>query len=474
MFAIYLDQTIVRIIDSTERNEPIQYNPSQTKYYIKDGKFIFYDGIEKQDFNNHGYQDFTNEFGDSFNTEADFIEYLNSFLNSPVMSSNPLSKLGVNIDEITVDDVDWDISDFTGWIGDPKDLFGNVNNGGIFNESLGNPKVFYLRLKRSHLIRVFGAGSNIGSHSNYKVSILGSGNTERGILDASTDNTLRESTVYSEEQFVVNGFKIEFFTVNRIDLSNLFFKNQYSNKKENVVHKWGSNPDVDSEARETVWTLGDEYIFTDEDNPVNYYISSSGVTDNQIISVETIGVNTEGRFERQINDIQLQGQTKVLIPTVFLNTDANRAFVKDNTNIIGDVYIYEDTTLTNGVPSDLSKVRSVIQQGKNQTRQAVYRVPEFLETGQQVVFFDLYEYSISLARSRSVAGEGSLVVRELGGVDRERHALSLSDTKDSTKIFGIDTPLQLPAGSRIHLDVENITNNNTAVFGEFSGRLIVL
>lgn len=473
-FRIYLDQTVIRIVDDTERNDPIQYNPGQVKYYIKDNKFIFYDGIEQQDFNNHGFVDFTDRYGNTFATEIDFVEYLNSFINAPVITSNPLDKIGVNTDEVTVGDVDWEASDFTGWEGEPRDLLGNVNDGGIYNASTDNPKVFYLRFIRSHLIRVMGAGSNVGSHSNYKVSILGSGDTERGVLDASTDPEPRKSTVYKEEQFVVNGIKVEFFTTNRIDLTNLFFKNQFSSKKENIVHKWGANPDVDPGQRETIWTLGDEYIFTDEDNPVQYFISSSSAADTQVLSVETVGVNLAGRLQRQIVDVQLQGQTKTLIPTPFLNTDSNRAFVKGPQGLAGDVYIYEDSAVSGGVPSDLSKVRSVVQQGKNQTRQAVYRVPEFLETGQQVIFFDLYSYTISLARAQSVAGEGSLIVREPGGVDRERHALSLADAKDSPKVFGEDTPLQLPPGSRVHLDVENITNNNTAVFGEFSGSLILL
>ena len=81
-FRIFLDQTVVRIIDEDGRNEPIQYNPGQVKYYVrKNRKFVFFDGIEQQDFNNHGYEDFRDRFGNSFASEADFIEYLNGFIN---------------------------------------------------------------------------------------------------------------------------------------------------------------------------------------------------------------------------------------------------------------------------------------------------------------------------------------------------------------------------------------------------------
>jgi len=471
-FRIFLDQTVVRIIDETGRNEPIQYNPGEVKYYIKDGKFIFFDGIEEQDFNNHGYVDFADRFGNTFSTEAEFVTYLNNFLNSPVVSSNPISPLAVNFDEVTVDSVDWEASDFTGWIGDPKDIFRNVNNDGIHNESTDNPKVFILRFKRTEQIRVFGVGSAIGFHSNLKASILGSGDTERGILDLSLDPTQRTSTVYKEEQFELNAIKVEFFTASRIDVTNIFLKNQFSNKKQNVIHKWGVNLDVDPGTPETIWTLGGIYIFTTI--PQAYYISSSSLLDTVEVEVETIGINANGRLQREITLVTLEGQTKVLIPTNFLNIASNRAFNNNGDPLIGDVYIYEDGVITGGIPNDLSTVRSVIPTGKDQTRQAVYTVPEFLEDGRQVVQFDLYNYAIDLARTQNVAGEGSLFITERGKVPRERHSLALSDNKRAIKEFGADTPLSIAPGSDVYLNVDNVTSQNTAAFGDFSGSLIIL
>ena len=138
------------------------------------------------------------------------------------------------------------------------------------------------------------------------------------------------------------------------------------------------------------------------------------------------------------------------------------------------MYVYENDTVINGVPADITKVRSFIPLGKEQTRQAVYTVPEFLEDGRQIVQMDLTQYAISLSRTQSVSGEGSLVIRELGKVPRERHSLSLSDSKQSVKLFGENTPLVVNPGSDVYLNVENVTNQNTAVFGGFTGSLIPL
>lgn len=390
-------------------------------------------------------------------------------LSYPLSIENPLP---VSIDEVTIGDVDWDNSDFTGWVGDPQSILGNVNNGGIYNDSTDNPKAFTLRLKRTRQSRVFGLGSNEGFHSNFKATILGSGDVERGVLDRSPDPTQRKSTTYKEEQFEFNAIMVEFFTADRIDISNLFLKNEQSDKKQNVVHKWGANPDVDAGQSEFIWPLGDEYIFTT--TPQKYFISSDNAGDGIDIDVETVGINAQGRYQREKTTITLQGNTKVEIPTLFNCIACNRAFVGGDIPASGNVYIYEDGGVTGGVPDDLSLVKAIISLGRNQTRQAIYTVPEFLESGQQVQQFDFYNYSIDLSRQQSAAGEGVLVVKEIGGVERERHSLALSDSAISRKVFGENTPLIISPGSDIYLIVGDITANNTSVFGEFTGSLILL
>lgn len=66
------------------------------------------------------------------------------------LAADTISPFPVNNDEVTINDVDWDASDFPPeWEGNPRDLLGNVNNGGLVNSSTDNPKYFILRLKRT-------------------------------------------------------------------------------------------------------------------------------------------------------------------------------------------------------------------------------------------------------------------------------------------------------------------------------------
>lgn len=476
-FRIYLDQTIIRIVDEDGNNAPIYYPAGQTKYYVDKGKFYFFDGVGGQNFNNHAFEDFRDQNGSPFASEDEFIAYLNGFINITVTGgfvNNPISPLMVTQDEITVDDIDWEASDFTGWSGVPEDLFGNVNNGGIYNDSADNPKTFTLRLKRTKKMRDFGVGASTGNFSNIKATILGSGDQERGFLDASQDPSKETSFVYSEEEFVFNAIKVEFFTADRVDVTNIFLKYTSSDRKQQYVHKFGLNPDIDSGGNETIWTLGDTYIFTT--TPTDYYISSSSASDTLEIKGELIVVNTEGRYARHIYEIILQGQTPVKIPTPndWLVVASNRAFNNNGVPLTGTVYIYEDTTVTEGVPNDLSTVRSVVSQGVEQTEQAVYTVPEFLEDGRKVIFAELYRWEGSAIRGRDTVGIFDLFVAERGKVPKVKGTRGLSTYYVSGQDFGENTPLIIEPGSDIYIQASEIDVNNTTVEANFTLKLVIL
>lgn len=380
----------------------------------------------------------------------------------------------VRHDTIYMNDVDWENSDFTGWIGNPMDIFGNVNNGGIHNISTDNPKVFILRFKRTHKMRDFGVGASTGSFSNIKVTILGSSDAERGVLDASEDPGNMTSLVYSEEEFVFNALRVEFFTEDRIDVTNIFLNYSHSTRKQDYIHKFGINPEIDIGGSESIWSLGDQYIFTTTPQP--YYISSSNAGDGLEIEGELILINDEGRYERFIYNITLQGQTKLLIPTPngWNVVASNRAFNNSVIPLSGDVYVYEDTTLTGGVPDNLSNVRSIITQGREQTEQAVYTVPEYLEDGRKVIFAEFYRWYASAIRNRTTTGIIDLRIAPKSKVARVQGTRGLSNQYISGQNFGENTPLIVQPASDIYLQASEISVNNVSVEGDFVIKLVVL
>lgn len=388
----------------------------------------------------------------------------------PINQINPLQIKT----SISLSDIDWENSDFSGWLGDPKDIFRNINDGGIYNDSNDNPKSFILRFIRTQKARDFGIGANTGNFSNVKVDLLGSSDANRGVLDASEDPAKETSFVYSQESFIFNAIKVQFYTDDRVDVTNIFINCSNSNRKQDYIHKFGINPDVDSGSNESIWTLGDQYIFTTTPQP--YYISSSSASDVVEIEGELILMNSEGRYQRHIYNVLLQGQSKVLIPTPN-NWDvvaSNRTYNNNGTTLLGDVYVYEDTVLTDGVPNDLSKVRSHISQGRNQTEQAVYTVPEYIEDRRKVIFAELYEWSATAIRNKTASAIVDLRVAPFGKVSRVQGTRGLGNQFISRQVFGENTPLIIQPASDVYLQVSESSINDVAVEGEFTIKLVLL
>lgn len=476
-FKIYLDQTVIRIIDTTGRNNPIQYNVGQVKYYIKDGAFVFTDGLQKQTFGNRGYTDFIDKYNEPFNSEDDFISYLNSFINANIVNTETIHMPTVNIDSITIDDVDWINSDFTGWTGDPKSLFENVHETqGIYNDSTDNPKYFTLRLKRTRKIRNIGMGSRLGTFSNAKLSVLGSGDVVRRTIDGSYSDVKINSLDYNRHVFVVNTMLFEFYTADPCYLSNLFLYYTDSERKNDYYHIMGLNPDVDSGNKETIWYGGDEYIFTTTAQA--YYISSSSANDTQTVKGEIIVIDDDGFYRQDFFSVALQGQTKVQIPTTndWLCFAVNIFEVDDNTFVEGTVYMYEDTTITAGVPDDLSYVRSVIEAGYAAAKSAVFTVPELSENGQRVALAEIYQYSAAAINRVAAIGRVEFMTAEKGKVARVRSEKSLTNAYDSNKVFGRDTPLLVDPAADVYMNavLEDSSANNVMVEAEFLIKLIIL
>lgn len=478
---LYKSGAIIKVEESGKDDQ--MFNTATAKYRRINARFILKDEIYPVERDLGLYTNIIDENDTPYVSEQAVEDFLDSaFSSSFVLSANgsdvsdqnPLPISDNN--ELSEADIDWDASDFTGWTGEPRELFRNVNDGlGIYNDSIDNPKSFTLRLKRTKKMRDFGIGTDLNTFSNLKATLLGSGDSERGVLDLSPDPADEKSFAYSQEEFIFNGVKVEFFTADRIDVTNLFFKYTQSNRKQDFVHKFGFNSDVDSGNIDTVWSLGGEYIFTTTAQA--YYISSSDAADTQEIEGELILINAEGRYQRYIYTINLQGQTKVQITTPN-NWDviaSNRAYNNNANALAGTVYVYEDSALTGGVPDDLSKVRSVIEQSRGQTEQAVYTVPEYLEDGRKVAFAEVYNWQASAIRNNNVTvGAFDLKVAEKNKVPLVKSSKGLSNRYVSGQDFGENTPLVVEPGSDIFVNASDLDANNVEVQANFTVKLVIL
>ena len=89
--------------------------------------------------------------------------------------------------------------------------------------------------------------------------------------------------------------------------------------------------------------------------------------------------------------------------------------------MVGNCYVYENTTISGGVPTDTTKVRAMIQNGNNQTLMAVYTIP----AGYTGYMRDWYASSSGANKSASYVVD--LFARPFGQVFQLKHRSAISD-----------------------------------------------
>ena len=103
---------------------------------------------------------------------------------------------------------------------------------------------------------------------------------------------------------------------------------------------------------ETVWSQGGNETFP-TGNTIGF-ISSSETSDTQLTRVEGHTIDVNGRLTFVVQFIVLQGRTKTALSTPL--RDVTRIRNEGTTDWAGTIYVYEDDTVTNGVPQTASKI----------------------------------------------------------------------------------------------------------------------
>lgn len=150
-----------------------------------------------------------------------------------------------------------------------------------------------------------------------------------------------------------------------------------------VVRKYGSISLNAATGQRVVWeygsaTLGNvDYTFPADGSAPIDTISSSSASDTGSIIIQGLDIN--GVLTTQT--VTLNGQNKVTLGTSLwrcfraFNNDSNSS-PAIGTGFVGQIYIYEDTAIVAGVPTDKTKVKTFVNNGNNQTLQAFYTIPK--------------------------------------------------------------------------------------------------
>jgi len=140
------------------------------------------------------------------------------------------------------------------------------------------------------------------------------------------------------------------------------------NKKD--LFKFGENPNVGT-SRSTIWYTGQDqanetYVATNT-NSIDS-ISSSIPLDTLVTLTIEGHTESDGNKTFVTQTVVLNGQTRVELSTP-LNR-CTRIYNATSTATIGEVYVYENTIIRDGKPSDTTKIHCTLPEGENQSLKA--------------------------------------------------------------------------------------------------------
>jgi len=185
-----------------------------------------------------------------------------------------------------------------------------------------------------------------------------------------------------------------------------------------IVTKFAENPAIASAVPADIWDYPDEEIYTFSTGADIDSISSDDDTDTEEILILGLDVN----YIKVVQIIALTGQTRKALDIPLMRVW--RAYNSNGTLTSGNVYIYEDTTLSGGAPVDTTKVRAYFAAAEQNTLMGIYTIP----AGKTGFFNGL---TISISKKVAAIAEFTGRVRELGGVFRTISRFSVSSSGSS-------------------------------------------
>jgi hypothetical protein len=134
------------------------------------------------------------------------------------------------------------------------------------------------------------------------------------------------------------------------------------------------------------------------------------------------------------------------------------AYADGSTDLVGDVYIYQNGAITAGVPDTDSDVHLIIPNGSNQSFKAASTL-----ANTQYGFINMIYGSVNEKTSASV--DIFLKVRQAGKVFREQLNFSASSTGGSTNTLYLDPYLIVPKNADIMLTAISDSPNTSVSAG---------
>jgi len=228
-------------------------------------------------------------------------------------------------------------------------------------------------------------------------------------------------------------------------------------KKAKSLLKFGKSAALSTDTLETVWTVGGNEVYISDDGIT--HISSSSASDTQEIRVEghTISGND---LTFVVQTVTLSGQTSVALTTGLARV--SRISNNSGTELVGRVVVYEDTTISGGIPTDATKIHIDIPLGFQQS----FKAATSFSKDDYYVMTGFYG---AVSAKTSAAVDFYVEIKEPDGVFLQKACFTASSSGGNSDI-SLDPAIIVPKNSDIRIRCET-AQNNAVVFGIFKGYL---
>lgn len=193
------------------------------------------------------------------------------------------------------------------------------------------------------------------------------------------------------------------------------------------------------------------------------HLSSSNAGDTQEIVVEGHTIDGSGNLTFSVQTVTLAGQTKTALTTPLAR--CTRAYNNGATDLAGDLYFYEDGTVTSGVPDTASEVHLIVKSTQNQSSKAATSTSQY-------DYWLLTGIDGSVNKKTSATVDIELQVRNKGKVFRTIFNFSLSSSGQSTAEYNLDPCIIIEPNSDVRLRAIASTTA-VSVSGRIKGYLAI-
>ena len=192
------------------------------------------------------------------------------------------------------------------------------------------------------------------------------------------------------------------------------------------------------------------------------YVSSSNAGDTVSIVYEGHTISG-GELTFFSDTVTLQGQTKVALPTA--GARVNRAYNTNGAALVGNIYFYEDDTVTAGVPNTATKVHLMIPAGKQQsykTATSISKTDYWIVTGTRA----------SVLEKTAASAAVTIQYRQIGGIFRPCETFGASSPGAPSSVDCIPYKI-VPKNSDVRM-IADSSAAGTDISGSISGFLATI